>query len=508
MRYIFLLLALSFACDAQIPVISTVTRNTQAVVTPSAFDDITGWWRADSITGSSGSYVLEDLSPNNYDMTQAAGTVTTGTAANGQAKITGNSTARFTSSLAINRWPGTVVVIGLRGAGVAMGFFGHEGASPFNSYWFGYETVNRLFCYHTAGTNNTTAEAGTTSCYVNRNGYGSRVSILNGTILADMPLATMVNASADASIGTEYRGLNGDWQECLYWDRCLSMEELDEVYAYLNARYTMSIATWTSLTPVDAVWLGGQSNAAGRGDRGASDANIPAEYDQALTGVNIWAGTTTWGTEFQTLNVNTDNHNYYEPANAALYFGPELTMGKEYLDRTGNDLYIVKVALGSTWMTYQGTANGYWSPTANNDNHNSGLRRFGVAGRSWWQAMRYFQQAGLRPNLKAVILHQGEQDATVEAIADQWAASADVMMDELDAELGCGNTSKRIICRIHVNAPETYTPNVRTQQNNYVNSCDRCILIDTDPLMTRPGDAVHLGYQGQLDLGLLIEDEL
>jgi hypothetical protein len=488
------------------PSIIAAINSRSTAADPSAFDDIVGWWRADTISGSSGSYVLGDLSGNGYDMTQAAGTVTTGTAANGEAKITGNSTARFTSTLAINRWPGTVVVIGLRAAGAAMGFFGHEGASPFNSYWFGYETANRLFVYHTAGTNNTTAEAGATSCYVNRNGYGSRVSILNGSILADMPLATMVNASADASIGTEYRGLNGDWQECLYWDRCLSMDELDEVYAYLNTRYTMSIPLWSALTPVPSIWLGGQSNAAGRGDRGVADANVPAEYASALTGVNIWAGTTTWGTEFQTLDITTDNQNYYEPANAALYFGPELTLGKEYIDRVGGSVYIVKVALGSTWLTYQATANGYWSPTANNDNHNSGLRRFGVAGRSWWQAMRVWQQAGQRPDLKAIIFHQGEQDATVEAIADQWAASAVILFDELDGELGCGATAPRFVCRIHVNAPETYTPNVRTQQDNYVNSDDRSTLIDTDALMTRPGDPVHLGYLGQLELGEILAD--
>jgi|SRR5688572_3205326 len=503
MRYIFLLLSLFyFASYAQIPVVSIVTGGTTVVPEPpSVFDDVNAWLRADNITGSSGSYVLEDLSPNNNDFTQAAGTVTIGTAANGQAKITGNSTARFNSSLSINRWPGTVVVIGLRAAGATMGFFGHEGASPFNSYWFGYETVNRLFVYHTAGTNNTTAEAGSTACYVNNNGYGHRVSMLNGVILDDMPLATMVNASADASIGTEYRGLNGDFQELLYWDRSLSMIELDEVYAYLNARYSMSIPTWTSLSPVATIWLGGQSNAGGRGDRGTLDVNVPAEYDGAMPGVNIWAGTTTWGTEFQTIDITTNNHNYYEPASAAVAFGPELTLGKEYIDRVGGSVYIVKVALGSTWMTYQATANGYWSPTANVDNQNSGLRRFSVAGRSWWQAMRVFQQAGLRPDLKAIIFHQGEQDATVEAVADQWAASADVFFDELDAELGTGQTPPRLICRIHSGNPEPYTNNVRTQQDNFVSSCDRCVLIDTDALGTRPGDSVHLSYQGQLDLG-------
>lgn len=491
-------------------IIGVVATTTSSSPTPppTVFELAKGRWRANSITGSPGSYVLTDLTGNGYDMTQAAGTVTTGTADNGKEKITGNSSARFTSSLAINRWPGTVVFIGLNANNTPMGIFGHAGASPFNSYWFGKESSNRLFVYHTSGTNNTTAEHGTTSCYVNRNGYGSRVSILNGEILADMPLATMVNASANASIGTEYRCLNGDFQELIYWDFELSMPQLDEVYEELNSYYSMSIPLWSSLSPVTTVWLGGQSNAGGRGDRGTADANVPAEYDQALTGVNIWAGTTTWGTEFQTLNINTNNHNYYEPASAAIAFGPELTMGKEYIDRVGAPLYIVKVALGSTWMTYQATANGYWIPTANVDNQNSGLRRFSVAGRSWWQAMRYFQQAGFRPDLKAIAFHQGEQDATVEAVADQWAASATIFFDQLDLELGTGQTPPRLVCRIHVNAPEPYTDNVRTQQDNYVNSDDRSVLIDTDALMTRPGDSVHLGYQGQLDLGNLLQLEI
>jgi hypothetical protein len=109
---------------------------------PSAFDDIWGWWRADEFTGTSGSYALTDKSGNSRTMTQAAGTLTPGTAANGQARFTGNATARFTSAATLENWPITVFTIGRRTNNATCGFFGHTGASGFGTLWYGYEASN------------------------------------------------------------------------------------------------------------------------------------------------------------------------------------------------------------------------------------------------------------------------------------------------------------------------------------------------------------------------------
>lgn len=472
----------------------------------SAFDDLWGWWRADDFSGGAGTYVLNDKSENGRNMTQAAGTLTPGTAANGQARFVGNATARFTNASTLARWPMTVITIGLRAAGATMGFFGHQGASPFNSFWHGYETTNRNFIYHTNATNNTTAEAGTTSCYVARVGYGSRVALLNGLILADNLNPGMVNASAAVTIGTEYRGLNGEWQECLVWNRTLTIDELDEVHTYINDRYGMSIPLWSSYTPVKVILLRGQSNAGGRGDRGASDANIPAEYKVALTGVNIWGGGAGFlGTGFSTLDVTTNNHNFYEPTQAATFFGPELTLGKEYIDRVGGSVYLIKTALGSTWMTNSGSG-AFWEPTNNSLAHSNQNRWYNISMRSWWLAMRVLQQASQRPTLIGDIFYQGEQDATNETIANLWAESAAIFFTESDKELGV--SGKKLVCRVHTSIPEPFKTIIRTEQDGFVPTLANSELVNVDTYATRVGDPVHLGPQGQLDLGTYLAGRL
>src|SRR6185436_14136012 len=99
---------------------------------------------------------------------QAAGTLTPGTAANGKARFTGNATARLTCPGTIKSWPITQITIGKRTAAATCGFFGHTGASPFNTMWAGYESTNRIAVYNTNSTLNTTAEAGSDACYIAR----------------------------------------------------------------------------------------------------------------------------------------------------------------------------------------------------------------------------------------------------------------------------------------------------------------------------------------------------
>ena len=135
-------------------------------VASSAFDDVWGWWRADTYTGTNPNITLTDLSPNGRNMVQAAGTLTPGTAANGQARIAGNATARLTNASTLKRWPVTIITVGRRAAGATCGFFGHQGASPFNSLWTGYESTNRHFIYNTNGTTNTTTDAGADACWM------------------------------------------------------------------------------------------------------------------------------------------------------------------------------------------------------------------------------------------------------------------------------------------------------------------------------------------------------
>lgn len=466
----------------------------------SAFDDVWGWWRADSYTSTNPTISLTDLSGNGRHMVQAAGTLTPGTAANGQARMVGNATARLTNAATLKRWPVTIITVGRRTAGATAGFFGHQGASPFNSLWTGYESTNRHFIYNTSGTNNTTTDAGADACWVARIGWGSRVPIVNGIVQADQILSSMVRGSATAvSLGTEYRGLNFDFYETLVWDRTLTIAELDEVHAYINARYSMSIPLWSSYTPVPVIRLRGQSNAAGRGDRGASDVNVPAEYDAALTGVNVWYGTpvSQIGTQFDTLNINSNNHMLGD-TQASLYFGPELTLTKEYIDRVGGSVYLHKWALGSTMLEYSGV-NAHWDATDETPTHNNTNRCFGNDQRNWWLSLRAHQTASRRPNIIGDVWFQGEQDATIEANANNYSSNLVSFFTLSDNESGF--SGRKFICRIHINGSETFESTVRAQQATAVSLISGATLIDTDSYGTRAGDGVHLSFQGQLDLG-------
>lgn len=471
----------------------------------SVFDDVWGWWRADDYSGSSPNIVLNDKSGNSRTMTQAAGTLTPGTAANGQARMAGNATARLNSSGTLKRWPMTVFTVGRRAAGATCGFFGHQGASPFNSSWYGYESTNRIFVYHTNGTNNTTADGGADACWVQRTGWGSRLSFVNGILQADQILSSMTRGSAVAvSLGTEYRGLNLDWQETLVWDRTLTIEEIDEVHTYINERYGMSIPLWSSYTATPVIRLRGQSNASGRGDRGASDVNIPAEYDTAITGCSVWDGTVTSliGDAFATLNINSDNHMLGEngtPSNAQNYIGPEVTLCKEYLDRVGGSVYLHKYAIGSSMLEYSGVTT-HWDPTDETPTHNNTNRCFGNDMRNWWKSMVVHQTNSRRPNIIGDIWFQGEQDATIEANANNYASNLVSFFSVSDAEQGF-SSSKKLICRIHINGSETYESTVRAQQAIAAAQISGAQLIDTDSYDTRGGDGVHLAVTGQLNLG-------
>lgn len=479
----------------------------------SAFDDILGWWRADTFTGTSPNVVLTDKSVNGNNMTQAAGTLTPGTAANGQSRMVGNATASLTSALTVQSWPFTSITVALRANNATMGFFGHTGASGFNTLWYGFEASNSFRIYNSNSTANTTAEAGTTSCYTARIGYGSRVSILNGVVQADQILSTIVRSSAvTTTIGTEYRGLNGEWQETLVWNRVLTLAELDEVHTYINTRYGLSIPLWSGYTATPTIWLGGQSNASGRGDRGASDANVPAEYDQALTGVNVWNGTVSSlvGDAFGTLNINSDNQMLGENGTASLaqtYFGPELTMTKEYIDRVGGAVYLSKFAQGSSYLNFH-SGGAFWHPTSGGLVQNNSTRLYGTAMRNWWKAMAIHQAAGRRPNIIGIVWFQGEQDATVQAYADAYSSNGQTLFAELQKELGFDVTLKKFICRIHINGSETYEATLRTQQSLLVASLTNAVLVDTDSYGTRIGDGVHLSFQGQLDLGTYLAGQL
>jgi len=474
----------------------------------SAFDDIWGWWRADTYTSTSPTIALTDLSGNSRTMTQQAGTLTPGTSANGQARMVGNASAYLTSAAALESWPVTIFTFGQRTTNTTQGMFGHAGATGYNGLWYGYEASNSHRIYNTNSTNN--ANADTDGCWIARIGNGSRVSIVNGLVQADMTLASVVKTSpVTASIGTQYRGLNFSWQECLVWNRVLTLDEIDEVHAYLNDRYGAAIPMWSSYAASPTLCMHGQSNSAGRGDRGSSDANIPAEYLGSITGANVWHGLAASngpvGSAFETLNNTasktgfTGNHMFGDNVSQpGLFFGAESALCKEYLDANGGSVYLNKYAVGSTSLAYQ--AGGHWSPTDNTLTHAATARHFAGAVKNWWSALRVHQLAARKPDIKGIIWHQGEQDAANLTMSNAYEANLSAFIDQFRAELGYGD-APLFLCRLHDECPETYTNTVRTAQATVAASKGNCQMVDLDGYEPRSGDPVHLSFNGQIELG-------
>lgn len=491
-----------------------------SVAAASAFDDVWGWWRADSIGGSSPTMTFTDLSGNSRTMTQQAGTLTAGTAANGQAHVAGNSTARLdVSGSTLAAWPLTVINVAKRTAAATCGLFGASGTNPFNNHWFGWEGSNSLNSYNTNSAANTDSTGGATGCYVSRVGYGSRVQLVNGLIQATMSLASIVKPSAVApSIGTQYRGLNCEWQETLVWDRLLTLDEIDEVHAYLNTRYGLSVPMWSSYTPSPTVIMQGQSNSAGRGDRGVSNANIPAEYLGSITGANVWHGLAAsngpLGSAFETLSNTasktgfTGNHMFADNSiQPTSYIGAESALCKEYLDANGGSVWLNKYAVGSTSLAYQ--VGGHWSPTDNTQVHSATARHFGQSMYNWWLAMRVHQLASRKPDVRGIVWHQGEQDASIEAMANAYQANLESFVDCIRAEIGfSAANAKMFICRLHDECPETYTSTVRAAQVAAAAAKANCQLVDLDSYEPRSGDPVHLSYNGQHALGQYLATQL
>ncbi len=475
----------------------------------SVLNDVAGWWRADTFTGSSGSYSLTDLSSNAHPMVQQAGTMTAGTGVNSKAKFTGNASAYLNSNLTLKNYPMTVITVALRANNATCGFFGHTGTTPSDTFWYGYEASNANNIYLFSGSANTTSEAGTIAVYQAFVGKVSIVSWVNGVIQPTMTPSTRNRSGLiNTSIGTQYRGLNVDWYETLVWNRLLTIDDMDEVNTYLNDRYAISTPLWSSYTALPTILSGGQSNDAGRAVRGAADANIPSPYNGSLTGCNVWFGTPTAlsvGTAFNTLSVAANNHMLGEEltTNPTNFFGHELTMTKDYITAHGGSVYLMKFAIGATSLARSATLN-YWSMSDDTDTNNNSRKKSVYLLQNWWQMMRVMQSTSNKPNIIGIDWYQGEQDGTNSTDAGNYEVNLGQFVDDLRSEIGFTRfQAKFFISRINVNedpVDQPYLSTIRTAQANVVSAKTNCQLIDTDSYPLK-ADNIHLNHTGQLALG-------
>lgn len=458
-----------------------------------------------------------DLSGHGRTMTQQAGTLTAGTSANGQPKITGGATAYLTSAATLESWPITIVSYGQRTAGTRQGFFGHTGATGFNTLWTGYDSAsNDHYIINTNGAaNNNTATDGV---WVARIGWGSRHAIINGISQSINTLASIARSSAIATtLGTQYRGLNYDFQETLVWNRLLSFEEFDEVYAYLNLRYGASIPLQSSYTLSPTIMLIGDSNGAGRGDKGVANVNIPAEYLGAITGANALAdsgGANVGATAFETLDNTvaktgfTGNHMFNDNVTRpTLYVGCESAMCKEYLDLHGGSVWLVKTGVGGSFLYPTAP---FWHPTDGGLVQANVSRVFATNGFNWWKSVALLNAAGRRPDIKGIVISLGGNDASdvTGVAAAAYQANLTNFFTYLRAEMGFPN-AKIFMLRWHSGSVEPFTSTVRSGCNAAVAATANCQLVDMDGYELRGGgDTGHYSYNGQHAIGQYLATQL
>lgn len=479
--------------------------NNGAYVPPgpaSAFDDVWGWWRADNISGSSPTMQFTDLSGNGRHMVQSAGTLTAGTGVNSQPKVAA-TTAQLDNAGELSGWPITVVTVLLRANNQVCGFFGHQGASAHTTFYCGYETTNRNGFYHGNGTLNTTAEAGAIAAYVHRCGWGSRVSFVNGIILADMVVQSTVQTPQAVAIGSGYRRVTGDWYETLVWNRELSIAEIDEVHAYINTRYAMSVPMFSSLTPCNGGLNLGDSQASGRQARGTLDANVPSGYEGTQTDNYIWFGsppTPGFGTAWTPYNIASNAHQLGDQGESApTQFGPNISLGKRVVANTGSPFYLMHFARGGTFLDYNATF-GYWDPFYNSVAPSDSSRQYGRALKNWWQSLQVHQAAGRWPVVLGINASLGGNDASVEASANEFEANALAFIPQLRKEMGFPNTPF-YFARADGNPPGIYTYRdiVADAQEAVAAALPNCYWYNTDDA-TNQGDG-HWDTDGVVLVG-------
>lgn len=158
-----------------------------------------------------------------------------------------------------------------------------------------------------------------------------------------------------------------------------------------------------NITRIDYVSMRGQSNCGGQGD--VSD-DLPAGYQGAQTGVNIYYKTTRTSADdgsWATLTPGTNNHG--DPAVAGMdFFGVESKLFKDLKDSYSWNPYLVKSSVGGTTLSthLNGGANGIVSNDYYDEVAASKIIKDGF------------------PRLKFVLLIQGYSDCTGLAISQAY----------------------------------------------------------------------------------------
>ena len=253
----------------------------------------------------------------------------------------------------------------------------------------------------------------------------------------------------------------------------------------------------TTITPTHyrVYFLGGQSNANGRGD--AAQLTEPLASPQ--TDVRFYWHRTQATNNVGHLLENTwislapgSGHGTTAPV-FAKEFGSELSFGREIADAYPNEnIALIKYSHGGTNLHTQ------WSATGPRYASFLATAQAGLAA---------LTNDGHTFDLAGMIWHQGEADATSLTNANAYEANLTDLISRVRQDVFGGNNAPFVIGSLsNSQDPSIETPgsswNVLRQAQESVAANDTQVgFVNTDGYTTRPNEAIHFDHEGQIDLG-------
>jgi hypothetical protein len=227
------------------------------------------------------------------------------------------------------------------------------------------------------------------------------------------------------------------------------------------------------------------------GAKGTADpAGLPVDYGTTygttvdLTGAQ--AGVP-WGFNFDSPSLSEDVDSYTLRPRATEH-GWDIVVGAELDAMPGHSTALLGYArvgstLGGNWIS-PGT--------------------IGSNSRTFFTTQRALLAAD--HTVAGMIWNTNNGDASVEALANAYAANMVTMAADMRALSGC-SAMRIYLIRAHVDGDGAYTATVRTQQNAFAASDGNTTIIDQDSCELDAGD-IHLTQAGLITLGGLLFDAI
>lgn len=260
--------------------------------------------------------------------------------------------------------------------------------------------------------------------------------------------------------------------------RSLNTDERLQMEDYLASKYSLTInARPTEYLNMIAIM--GDSTARGNG----SSTNLPIEYQGVQANVNIW---NTGNHSIETYQTTGIGQNNVQPYAANTYASLTDSVGKNYIDRIGGNIHLLKYGVGSS------TLGGNWNEQATSLMDAS----MGISNR-----YEYDTEVNLNKYLrvKALVVCLGDNDGANLTYSNDFATNMNAFLNRMNQLLP--NTPQKYFIRRPIDTnPTTYISTVRSE----IDGLSGVTVMDIDDLTT--SDGIHLDEVSDVTLGERISD--